>query len=336
MSGNKTKWSTERPWNILLSFILVSEYEHWPSLSYREKRHIHASNNLVCIVFMDLTSSNWLENVCVCVCVCVIHMGAVINTFDGTEVSVAAGIFKWVTMVTLYMSECAHTYAHKHSKKKGNICSVSEHRQNIYFHMHTDTYMHAVPLHKITQITFQLVHGTSFSDTEITLCTKTHRHCCDPREQASCVCAGAVTPALIINQWANCKRTQSASPAHMTSPMHVNIHRVYKPLKVSGSLQYSWLIITDGWHTRHWYRTMTQKQTERSGGVVLGIINWYPVLPDCLMDWFLLTVWSTAHLSSLICLLKKILHLRCYTAIVSKDIMKCWVLLFSLIYFRST
>lgn len=157
------------------------------------------------------------------------------------------------------LSTYALTYVHKHSKKnylKRNICSVSECKiyTLVCTHTHTRTASH---LHKIMHISLQRVHSASLSDIEITFCTKTHinthththTQCFDPREQASCVCAGAVTSALIINQWANCKRTQSASLAHMTSPMHVSIHRVYKPFKVSGPLQYSWLIITDGRHT---------------------------------------------------------------------------------------
>ena len=142
-----------------------------------------------------------------------------------------------------------HTYTHTHTSPPTQYyvhyistyarCTLLGHWNN-FLHRDTRTHTHAV--HK-------------------------HTYCCDPREPTSCVCAGAVTPALIINQWANCKRTQSASLAHMTSPMHVNIHRVYKPFKVSGPLQYSWLIITDGRSTRrntlHWYRTMIQTETER-------------------------------------------------------------------------
>lgn len=165
-------------------------------------------------------------------------------------------------MVTLYILTHKRTQTLKENLfEKGTYAwflSAGKLNSLIYAHAH----IHALPhLHNITYITFQLMHGAAFSDTEITLCTETpaqihthavrkHTYCCDPRERASCVCAGAVTPALIINQWANCKRTQSASLAHMTSPMHVNIHRVYKPFKVSGPLQYSWLIITDGRRTR--------------------------------------------------------------------------------------
>lgn len=134
-------------------------------------------------------------------------------------------------------------------------------------------YVLAPPTHTHTHTQFYTFECKApFSDTKKNFLhnhtqrhTHTDTHCCDPREQASCVCAGAVTPVLIINQWANCKRTKRASLAHMTSSMHVNIHRVYKPFKVPGPLQYSWLIITDGRHTQsntlHWYWTMIQTQT---------------------------------------------------------------------------
>lgn len=157
----------------------------------------------------------------------------------------------------------------------------------IHSYAHTHTHTHSFPPTQdyahFTSTCAQCVligHWNNFlhKDTHKYSHTHTHTQCFDPREQASCVCAGAVTSALIINQWANCKRTQSASLAHMTSPMHVSIHRVYKPFKVSGPLQYSWLIITDGRHTLcntlHWYRTMIRTQTERSGGLGRGIINW--------------------------------------------------------------
>ena len=136
--------------------------------------------------------------------------------------------------------------------------------------------------------------------------THTHAYCCDPREQASCVCAGAVTPALIINQWANCKRTQSASLAHITSPMHVDIHRVYMPFKGLGPLQYSWLIITDGRRTVHWYRTITQTQTERRAGLELSIMNPQSLTPCYQGDSFQgITFWNTAGWSTLTSLTKE-------------------------------
>lgn len=128
-------------------------------------------------------------------------------------------------------------------RKKHSICS--------WRHKHLPLFEHTLEY-----------DSSFFSDNKITFCTNALAitHYCDPREQASCACAGAVTPALIINQWANCKRTQSS---HMTSRMHVNIHGVYKLFKVPRRLQYSWLIITDGWHshgeahgtdTEQWYR----------------------------------------------------------------------------------
>lgn len=156
-------------------------------------------------------------------------------------------------------------------KKTYAICSWPTYT-SIHPHLHT--------------LEHTLEHNASFSDTKITFSINALAitHCCDPREQASCACARAVTPPLIINQWANCKRTQSS---HMTSPMHVNIHGVYKLFKVLGWLQYSWLIITDGWHsheeahltdTEQWYRQIERGAT----GLGPGIMNWQLLQTDCL------------------------------------------------------
>ena len=134
------------------------------------------------------------------------------------------------------------------------LCCIVARRQNKKCHCST-TSGPAVDKTYLCAYTGSSISSFDLSDTGMSLCTKrAHAHtrarCCDPREQASCVCAGAATPALIINQWANCKGTQSASPAHMTSRMHVNIHRVYKLFKVSPLPQYSGRILADGRHKR--------------------------------------------------------------------------------------
>lgn len=130
-----------------------------------------------------------------------IHRSTVFNLFNGSEEPAAClqvYFIKLPWLLFMHYVTCpnikmnlfkAHTHLHTHTYAIWFLSTYT----SIHFYLHT--------------LEHTLEHNAFSSDTKITFRTNTLalKHHCDPREQASCACAGAVTPTLIINQWANCK-----------------------------------------------------------------------------------------------------------------------------------